>query len=69
MIDVGEGKDFKKSIQIRKDEQREILRESLETLNSRNSRNMLFYHLLTVSPLKNFQYAMSKLAKGFAKKK
>lgn len=65
---VGQGKDFKKSLMLRKDEEREILREALETLNSKNSRNMLIYHLLTVSPLKNFQYAMSKLAKGFAKK-
>jgi hypothetical protein len=68
LLVVGAGKDFKKSLMLRKDEEREILREALETMNSKNSRNMLIYHLLTVSPLKNIQYAMSKLAKGFAKK-
>ena len=53
---------------MRKEDQKEILRDALESLNSRNSRNMLIHHLFTVSPIKNVQYALAKLSKGFSKK-
>lgn len=66
--DVGENKDFKESLMMRKADQSEVLKDALTALNSKNSRNMLIYHILTVSPLKNAQYAISKLKKGFAKK-
>jgi hypothetical protein len=60
--------DFHKSLFMRKDEQREIIKDALSDINSRVSRNMILYHLFTVSPWKNFKYALAKLSKGFAKK-
>jgi len=67
-LDVGRNKDFKQSLMLRSDEQKDVLKDALIALNSKNSRNMLLYHALTVSPLKNIQYGLSKLSKGFAKK-
>lgn len=54
---------------MRKDEQRDIIKEVISDLNAKNSRDMLIYHLLTVSPLKNAVYALEKLKKGRAKNK
>jgi hypothetical protein len=49
---------------LRKDEQGEMLKEAIMDINSAVSRKMLFYHLMTVSPIKNANYAFAKLTKS-----
>jgi len=65
---VGENKDFHQSLLLRKDEQREMIKDAIADINSKASRNMLLYHLFTVSPWKNVKYAFNKLSKAFSNK-
>jgi hypothetical protein len=62
---VGKNKDFRESLFLRKDEQTEMLKEAIMDINSSVSKKMMFYHMLTVSPLKNASYAFAKFSKSF----
>ncbi len=64
---IGENKDFKQTLKLRSEEQNELVKDALMEMNSKNSRDMLIYHLLTISPFKSLKYGVSKLLKGWKK--
>ena len=65
---MSEDKDIVRVLYMLKpDKRQEVILELLTQINSKQSKNMLLYHLISISPLKNMKYALKKLVKSFKK--
>jgi len=65
---VGPNKEFDKLYwRLNQVEKVEVLKDLISQTNAANSKSMLLYHLLTISPLKNIKYAVKKLSKSLFK--